>query len=114
MRIRETWDQLKLLELKLKQAKGKPGLQSSLLKEQTFKYGRLKSLSSKLEDIIEGNIITIIYQDEESQESFRRVFTNITPIDAEYYLKLLANMQGRKIRILECRDTPTKNSVTKL
>ena len=88
-----------------------PGKRQALIKDKTLK---VKSLAKRIEDLANGNILTIIFENKDSGERFRIVYTNISQDDAVAHLKLMANLQGMEIIISEIKEVQTKNSLTKL
>lgn len=95
-----------------------PGLspvkKQALIKDRTLKLGKVKSLVKRIGDLTNGNIITIIFEDKNTSDRFRIVYTNISQEDAIVHLKLMASLQKREIIILEVKEVQTKNSLTKL
>ena len=91
-----------------------PGKRQALIKDKILKIGKVKSLAKRIEDLANGNILTIIFENKDSGERFRIVYTNISQDDAVAHLKLMANLQGMEIIISEIKEVQTKNSLTKL
>lgn len=92
-----------------------PGKKQALIKDRTLKLGKVKSLVKRIGDLTNGNIITITFEDKNTSDRFRIVYTNISPEDAIVHLKLLmASLQKREIIISEVKEVQTKNSLTKL
>lgn len=113
-RIRETVRDINMINAKIPGTYKNPGLHSSYLKSITLKNKKIKDLFKKLEDIIEGNIITVIYKRVETDEIFKRCYTNITQDDVKYYLQMMAHIGHYNIVILEIREVSTQNTVIKL
>jgi hypothetical protein len=91
-----------------------PGKKQSLIKDRTLKLGKVKSFVKRVEDLTNGNIITITFEDKNTSDRFRIVYTNISQEDAIVHLKLMASLQKREIIISEVKEVQTKNSLTKL
>ena len=90
------------------------GKRQALIKDKTLKIGKEKSLAKRIEDLANGNILTITFENKDSGERYRIVYTNISREDAVAHLKLRANLQGMEIIISEIKEVQTKNSLTKL
>lgn len=91
-----------------------PGKKQALIKDRTLKLGKVKSLVKRVGDLTKGNIITITFEDKNTSDRFRIVYTNISPEDAIVHLKLMASLQKKEITISEIKEVQTKNSLTKL
>lgn len=91
-----------------------PGKKQALIKDRTLKLGKVKSLVKRIGDLTNGNIITITFEDKNTSDRFRIVYTNISQEDAIVHLKLMASLQKREIIIPEVKEVQTKNSLTKL
>lgn len=91
-----------------------PGKKQALIKDRTLKLGKVKSLVKRIGDLTNGNIITITFEDKNTSDRFRIVYTNISQEDAIVHLKLMASLQKREIIIAEVKEVQTKNSLTKL
>ena len=110
-----------------------PGKRQALIKDKTLKIGKVKSLAKRIEDLANGNAligidgrlmntpagsfqitVTITFENKDSGERYRIVYTNISQDDAVAHLKLMANLQGMEIIISEVKEVQTKNSLTKL
>lgn len=91
-----------------------PGKRQSLIKEKILALSKVKSLVKRIEDLANGNILTITFQDINTQERFRIIYTNLSQDDARVHLKMMAELNHRKIEILEIKEVQTKNSLTKL
>lgn len=91
-----------------------PGKKQALIKDRTLKLGKVKSLVKRIGDLTNGNIITITFEDKNTSDRFRIVYTNISQEDAIVHLKLRASLQKREIIISEVKEVQTKNSLTKL
>lgn len=91
-----------------------PGKRQALIKDKILKIGKVKSLAKRIEDLTNGNILTITFENKGSGERFRITYTNISQDDAVAHLKLMANLQGMEIIISEIKEVQTKNSLTKL
>ena len=91
-----------------------PGKKQALIKDRTLKLGKVKSLVKRIGDLTNGNIITITFEDKNTSDRFRIVYTNISQEDAIVHLKLMASLQQREIIISEVKEVQTKNSLTKL
>lgn len=91
-----------------------PGKKQALIKDRTLKLGKVKSLVKRVGDLTKGNIITITFEDKNTSDRFRIVYTNISPEDAIVHLKLMASLQKKEITISEVKEVQTKNSLTKL
>lgn len=91
-----------------------PGKKQALIKDRTLKLGKVKSLVKRVGDLTKGNIITITFEDKNTSDRFRIVYTNISQEDAIVHLKLMASLQKREITISEVKEVQTKNSLTKL
>lgn len=91
-----------------------PGKKQALIKDRTLKLGKVKSLVKRIGDLTNGNIITITFEDKNTSDRFRIVYTNISQEDAIVHLKLTASLQKREIIISEVKEVQTKNSLTKL
>ena len=74
----------------------------------------MKSLVKRIGDLTNGNIITITFEDKNTSDRFRIVYTNISQEDAIVHLKLMASLQKGEIIISEVKEVQTKNSLTKL
>lgn len=91
-----------------------PGKKQALIKDRTLKLGKVKSLVKRMGDLTKGNIITITFEDKNTSDRFRIVYTNVSQEDAIVHLKLMASLQKREITISEVKEVQTKNSLTKL
>lgn len=91
-----------------------PGKKQALIKDRTLKLGKVKSLVKRIGDLTNGNIITITFEDKNTSDRFRIVYTNISQEDAIVHLKFMASLQKREIIISEVKEVQTKNSLTKL
>lgn len=91
-----------------------PGKKQALIKDRTLKLGKVKSLVKRVGDLTKGNIITITFEDKNTSDRFRIVYTNVSQEDAIVHLKLMASLQKREITISEIKEVQTKNSLTKL
>lgn len=91
-----------------------PGKKQALIKDRTLKLGKVKSLVKRIGDLTNGNIITITFEDKNTSDRFRTVYTNVSQEDAIVHLKLMASLQKREITISEVKEVQTKNSLTKL
>lgn len=91
-----------------------PGKRQSLIKDKTFKLGKVKSLVKRVEDLANGNILTITFENKDTKDRYRIIYTNLSPDDAVAHLKLMAYLQGTEIIISEIKEVQTKNSLTKL
>lgn len=91
-----------------------PGKKQALIKDRTLKLGKVKSLVKRVGDLTNGNIITITFEDKNTSDRFRIVYTNVSQEDAIVHLKLMASLQKREITISEVKEVQTKNSLTKL
>lgn len=91
-----------------------PGKKQALIKDRTLKLGKVKSLVKRVGDLTKGNIITITFEDKNTSDRFRIVYTNVSQEDAIVHLKLMASLQKREIAISEVKEVQTKNSLTKL
>lgn len=91
-----------------------PGKKQALIKDRTLKLGKVKSLVKRVGDLTKGNIITITFEDKNTSDRFRIVYTNVSQEDAIVHLKLMASLQRREITISEVKEVQTKNSLTKL
>ena len=70
-----------------------PGKRQALIKDKTLKIGKVESLAKRIEDLANGNILTITFENKDSGERYRIVYTNISQDDAVAHLKLMANLQ---------------------
>lgn len=113
IRIRESYN---LINSIVEQLKGNcsPGKRQSLLKQQIHHESRLKSLAKRLDDMVKGNIVTLTFRDTNTSNKYRIVYTNISAEDAEYHLKLMMQMKGITIEVLEIKEVKTQNAWTKL
>lgn len=91
-----------------------PGKKQALIKDRTLKLGKVKSLVKRVGDLTKGNIITITFEDKNTSDRFRILYTNVSQEDAIIHLKLMARLQKREITISEVKEVQTKNSLTKL
>lgn len=91
-----------------------PGKRQSLIKDKTLKLGKVKALVKRVEDLANGNILTITFENKGTGERYRIIYTNISQDDAVAHLKLMAYLQGIEIIISEIKEVQTKNSMTKL
>lgn len=91
-----------------------PGKRQSLLKDKIYKEGRIKSSIQKIDNLFNGNIVTVIFQDKDSGEIFKSTYTNVSPDEVKEYITFLARLKGREISILEIKDVNTKNLNRKL
>lgn len=91
-----------------------PGKKQALIKDRIIKLGKVKSLVKRVEDFTKGNIITITFEDKNTSDRFRVVYTNVSQEDAIVHLKLMASLQKREITILEVKEVQTKSFLTKL
>lgn len=91
-----------------------PGKRQSLLKDKVYKEGRIKSSIQKIDNLFNGNIVTITFQDKDSGEIFKSVYTNVSQEEVKEYVTFLAILKGREISILEIKDVNTKNLNRKL
>lgn len=91
-----------------------PGKRQSLIKDRILKLGKIKALVKRIEDLTNGNILTITFEDKATKERYRIIYTNISQEDATSHLKLMAKLQGLEINLLEIKEVQTKNSLIKL
>lgn len=91
-----------------------PGKRQSLLKDKMYKEGRIKSSLYRIDNLFNGNIVTIKFKDKETDEVFQSVYTNVTSDEATEYISFLAKLKGRKIAIIEIKDVNTKTLNRKL
>lgn len=91
-----------------------PGKRQSLIKDRVLKLGKIKALVKRIEDLTNGNILTITFEDKATKERYRIIYTNISQEDATSHLKLMAKLQGLEINLLEIKEVQTKNSIIKL
>ena len=91
-----------------------PGKRQSLIKDKTLKLGKVKALVKRVEDLANGNILTITFENKGTGERYRIIYTNISQDDAVAHLKLMAYLHGIEIIISEIKEVQTKNSMTKL
>lgn len=91
-----------------------PGKRQSLLKDKVYKESRVKSSIQKIDNLFNGNIVTITFQDKDSGEIFKSVYTNVSREEVKEYVTFLARLKGREISILEIKDVNTKNLNRKL
>ena len=52
-----------------------PGKKQALIKDRTLKLGKVKSLVKRIGDLTNGNIITITFEDKNTSDRFRIVYT---------------------------------------
>lgn len=90
------------------------GKRQSLLKDKVYKESRVKSSIQKIDNLFNGNIVTITFQDKDSGEIFKSVYTNVSQEEVKEYVTFLARLKGREISILEIKDVNTKNLNRKL
>ena len=90
------------------------GKRQSLLKDKVYKESRIKSSIQKIDNLFNGNIVTITFQDKDSEEIFKSVYTNVSQEEVKEYVTFLARLKGREISILEIKDVNTKNLNRKL
>lgn len=113
-RIKELTKMVQDIDTRLSMPGLSIGKRQALIKDKTLKIGKVKSLAKRIEDLANGNILTITFENKDSGERYRIVYTNISQEDAVAHLKLRANLQGMEIIILEIKEVQTKNSLTKL
>lgn len=113
-RIKELTKMVQDIDTRLSMPGLSPGKRQALIKDKTLKIGKVKSLVKRIEDLANGNILTITFENKDSGERYRIVYTNISQEDAVAHLKLMANLQGMEIIISEIKEVQTKNSLTKL
>lgn len=113
-RLRDLMKNVERIETSLSDPSISPGKRQSLLKEKTFAMSKVKSLAKRIEDLANGNILTITFEDKTSKERFRIVYTNLSEDDARTHLQMIAELNQRQIEVLEVKEVQTKNSLTKL
>lgn len=91
-----------------------PGKKQSLLKDKVYKESRIKSSIQKIDNLFNGNIVTVTFQDKDSGEIFKSVYTNVSQEEVKEYVTFLARLKGREISIIEIKDVNTKNLNRKL
>lgn len=91
-----------------------PGKRQSLIKDKTLKLGKVKALVKRVEDLANGNILTITFENKGTGERYRIIYTNLSQDDAIAHLKLMAYLRGIEIIISEIKEVQTKDSMTKL
>ena len=112
-RIREVYSEIEGLNTKLKQTSSY-GMQNSILKSLQLKKDNIRSLLKRVEKLTKGNIITIIFRENSSGDTYRKIYTNISKEDASLHLRMVAGFQGVKITILEIKEVTTQDSWIKL
>lgn len=113
-RLRDIVKNLNRIDESLSVTNISPGKKQSLLKERVLTMGKIKSIAKKIEDLSKGNIITISFRDNDTQEMFRVVYTNLSQEDAILHLKLMAEFRRQNITIIEVKEVNTSNSLYKL
>lgn len=113
-RLRDIVKNLNRIDESLSVTNLSPGKKQSLLKERVLTMGKIKSIAKKIEDLSKGNIITISFRDNDTQEMFRVVYTNLSQEDAILHLKLVAEFRRQNITIIEVKEVNTSNSLYKL
>lgn len=113
-RLRDLMKNVERIETSLSDPSISHGKRQSLLKEKTFAMSKVKSLAKRIEDLANGNILTITFEDKTSKERFRIVYTNLSEDDARTHLQMIAELNQRQIEVLEVKEVQTKNSLTKL
>lgn len=113
-RLRDIVKNLNRIDESLSVTNISPGKKQSLLKERVLTMGKIKSIAKKIEDLSKGNIITISFRDNDTQEMFRVVYTNLSQEDAILHLKLVAEFRRQNITIIEVKEVNTSNSLYKL
>lgn len=113
-RLRALIDNVNRIEAQLSVPGISPGKRQSLTKERVLALGKVKSSIKRIDDLANGIILTITFRDVNTQERFRIVYTNLSLEDAKAHLNMMAELNHRKIEILEIKEVKTKNSLTKL
>ena len=113
-RIKELTKMVQDIDTRLSMPVLSIGKRQALIKDKTLKLGKVKALVKRVEDLANGNILTITFENKDTGERYRIIYTNISQDDAIAHLKLMAYLRGIEIIITEIKEVQTKNSMTKL
>lgn len=110
------WDCLKRLEILANQfnrstSKGK---RNSLNKEAQFVRAKITHSFKRIAKLVDGNIISVTFLEENSGIKWKRLYTNVSIEDVKSHLKLISYLKEENIKIIEIQETKTKDSLEKL
>lgn len=110
------WDCLKRLEILADQfnrstSKGK---RNSLNKEAQFVKAKITHSFKRIAKLVDGNIISVTFLEENSGIKWKRLYTNVSIEDVKSHLKLISYLKEENIKIIEIQETKTKDSLEKL
>lgn len=110
------WDCLKRLEFLADQLNRStsPGKRNSLKKDIQFVRAKITHSFKRIAKLVDGNIISVTFLEENSGIKWKRLYTNVSVEDVKSHLKLISYLKEENIQILEIQETKTKNSLTKL
>lgn len=110
------WDCLKRLEILVDQFNRSTsrGKRNSLSKDIHFVRGKITHSFKRIAKLVDGNIISVIFLEENSGIKWKRLYTNVSMEDVKSHLKLISYLREENIKILEIHETKTKDSLTKL
>lgn len=90
-----------------------PGKKASYLKLKAMKVSEIKSITNKVNQIINGSILKVTFKNSKD-EIWQRLYTNITTMDVVDHLEILGLINQEKYIILEIEEVNAKNSLIKL
>ena len=86
-RIKELTKIVQDIDTRLSMPGLSPGKRQALIKDKTLKIGKVKSLAKRIEDLTNGNILTITFENKGSGERFRITYTRPFPAWARRRLR---------------------------
>lgn len=110
------WDCLKRLEIladKFNRSTSK-GKRNSLNKEAQFVRAKITHSFKRIAKLVDGNIISVTFLEENSGIKWKRLYTNVSIEDVKSHLKLISYLKEENIKIIEIQETKTKDSLEKL
>ena len=110
------WDCLKRLEIladKFNRSTSK-GKRNSLNKEAQFVKAKITHSFKRIAKLVDGNIISVTFLEENSGIKWKRLYTNVSIEDVKSHLKLISYLKEENIKIIEIQETKTKDSLEKL
>lgn len=110
------WDCLKRLEILVDQFNRctSEGKRNSLYKDIKFVRGKINHSFKRIARLVNGNIISVTFLEENSGIKWKRLYTNVSVEDVKNHLKLISYFKEENIKILEIQEIKTKDSLTKL
>lgn len=90
-----------------------PGKKASYLKLKAMKVSEIKSITNKVNQIINGSILKVTFKNSKN-EIWQRLYTNITTMDVVDHLEILGLINQEKYIILEIEEVNAKDSLIKL